>query len=160
MAFQLTKDQRAEMERLRKKHRLLTAEQVVAFAADSETALHSRFTWDDTEAARQFRLDQARSVIRVAVYVPESSTKPMRVMVSLREDQKRAGGGYRSVPNVLTRKVLREQLVAEALREFERLKMKYHALKELAAVFDAVDHAKEVAASNGKAKPSRRRVKV
>jgi len=48
---------------------LLRPEDVVEFARSPETALHEEFTWDDSEAAHQYRLWQARQVIRVNVTV-------------------------------------------------------------------------------------------
>ena len=42
----------------------LTPEQVVNAAADEASALHSCFTWDDSEAAAKWRLDEAREIIR------------------------------------------------------------------------------------------------
>ncbi len=48
---------------------ILRPEIVVEFARDAKTALHSRFEWDDTEAAKQYRLWQARQIIKVAINV-------------------------------------------------------------------------------------------
>ena len=42
----------------------LTPEQVVDAAASEDSALHECFTWDDSEAAAKWRLDEARAIIR------------------------------------------------------------------------------------------------
>jgi hypothetical protein len=60
----------AELETIRRNAGgVLRPEDVVSFAADPDTELHSRFEWDDTEAAQQYRLWQARQLIRVTVTV-------------------------------------------------------------------------------------------
>lgn len=58
----------AVMRRLRElsgENGTLTPEAVVADAANPASELHSCFEWDDTKAAHQHRLDQARGLIRI-----------------------------------------------------------------------------------------------
>lgn len=56
----------AELNRLTKKGGgALTAEAVLSAASDSKSPLHPWFDWDDTEAARKWRLEQARRLIKV-----------------------------------------------------------------------------------------------
>ena len=48
---------RQELIRLAEEHNgYLSPDTVVEAAADPGSVLHDRFTWDDTEAARRFRL--------------------------------------------------------------------------------------------------------
>jgi hypothetical protein len=137
----LSKAQCAELELVRKKHRgRLKPEDVVDFARNPKTQLHKCFEWDDTEAAQRFRLMQAREVIRVAVVVLPNTNAPVRAYVSLQRDRK-TGRGYRATAQVLSDGQLREELVAEALADMEMFKLRYHVLKELARVFDAMDKA-------------------
>ena len=51
---------REELDRIKKSNEegLLKAEEVVEFARNPTTALHDRFTWDDSAAARQYRLQK------------------------------------------------------------------------------------------------------
>ena len=149
MIRKLTKGQQEELDRLRKKHRLLSPERVVGFASDPETELHKVFTWDDGEAAKQWRLEQARHVIRVSVYFDESVQEPVRAFVSLSQDRG-AGGGYRHVPDVLRSDKLREQMLAEALKDMQIFARKYRLLKELRPVFDAVDRVMKKHGKAGK----------
>ena len=62
-------------------HNALTPALVVAAAVDPEHELHERFEWDDTEAARRFRLAQAGQIIRtVSVRVDRGEdVKPIQV---------------------------------------------------------------------------------
>jgi hypothetical protein len=113
----------------------LRPEDVVAFAANPETALHGAFTWDDSEAAHQWRLQQARQLIRVAVVVlPGTERTKYRAFVSLKEDRY-DNGGYRVLAEVLGDKTLREVLLAEAKLEMQTFMAKYEKLTELAGVF-------------------------
>ncbi len=123
---------------------VLKADAVIEYASDPETALHSQFTWDDSTAAHNYRLWQARMLIRVVVKeAPAEDVAPMRVYVSMLEDRYgETGGGYRSTEEVMTDKDLREQLLQQATLEFERWRDKYEHIHELAEVFAAMDKVK------------------
>ncbi|MBE3134791.1 MAG: hypothetical protein IMZ55_15080 [Acidobacteria bacterium] len=117
---------------------MLVAEEVVEFATDPKTALHDRFLWDDSIAAHQYRIWQAREIIRVAVTIVPKADQQTRAYVSLMADREREGGGYRTMIDVLTDSDHRDALLQEALAELNRLREKYKVLKELAPVFEAL----------------------
>ena len=128
---------------------LLRAADVIAFAVDESTALHSRFTWDDDEAAHQYRLYQARNLIRVTVSMLPRVKQEYRAFVSLKSDRYSGdGGGYRVTANVLSSKERRAELLENALEDLEVFQQKYRMLTELAPVFGA---ASQVAAQKRKA---------
>ncbi len=133
---------RDELERLRESNNgSLNPEQVVDFARrNRRSALHAEFEWDDTEAAHQFRLQQARHIIRLNINVLETPNGDVTVpmYVSLVSDRTR-GGGYRTLESVMSSEELREQLLQQALDEFQRVRRKYQTLQELAPVFTALD---------------------
>lgn len=120
---------------------VLRPSDVVTAARPKSSPLHGRFTWDDSEAAEQYRLLQARQIIRVTVHMlpPEfEQVEPCRVWVSLMNDRTKEDGGYRSLVNVLSDKELRGQLLSEALAEMESFTAKYRQLSELSEVFAAM----------------------
>ena len=121
----------------------LKPEAVVAFAQDPNTALHSQFEWDDTKAGHQFRLEQARKVIRVRVRVLPQSNEPVRCYVSLPSDR-REGQGYRTLVSVMSDEDRRQELLNMALAEAQQFKRKYEHLSELGDVFSAIDQAQEL----------------
>lgn len=121
---------------------LLRPEDVVEFAKDEETALHSRFQWDDDKAAQEYRLWQAREIIRVSVILLPNTSEPVRAFVSLKADRSKDAGGYRTIQNVMTDTEMREQLLEQALDDLEYFTRKYQQLKELAPVFDAITNIK------------------
>lgn len=131
---------KAELARLHREGGVtLTPARLVDAASDEDSPLHSLFQWDDTEAAKQYRLWQARRIIGT-VYVEVvkgQQVPPTRVYVSLKRDRanREDGGGYRRVVDVMASPVLRSELLAEALREFEYFERKYSALKELSGLF-------------------------
>ena len=121
---------------------LIKPEDVVAFAENPKTALHKKFTWDNTEAGYQWRLYEARQLIRaVVIYIPYLK-KEHRVYVSLSTDRyKNPGGGYRRVSVVLEDYKKTQQMILDALSEWELFKNKYSAIRELVAGFKAMDFA-------------------
>lgn len=116
---------------------IVHAADVVAFARDEKTILHAHFEWDDGEAAKQHRLQQAREVIRVAVTVIRETGQTVQAFVSL-EDDRLGGGGYRAVLDVVTDEQLRAQLLLQAKKELYRIGRKYRELEELTEVFSAI----------------------
>jgi hypothetical protein len=138
MAAKLKKIQK-ELEAIRKSHGgHLRPEDIVEFARDKKTALHSRFQWDDTDAAHQWRLQQARQIIRVHVTVIQEDVGPVRAYVSLKTDRHHKGG-YRAMVDVLSDEEQYAQMLADALDELRTFRAKYNKLKELRPVWDAID---------------------
>ena len=115
---------------------VVVPEQVVEFARDERTALHRYFEWDDTAAAREYRIVQARVVLRMAVTVVIAGNKPVRALVSLSSD----GGGYRQLNLVLADPQQRGVLLEDALQSLNRFREKYEQLRELAELWPVADH--------------------
>ena len=135
-----------ELESIRLDNRgILRPIDVVTFAEDPATALHAKFQWDDTVAAHQYRLWQAREIIQVRVTLLAEDVAATRAYVSLGEDRnaKGGGGGYRQIVDVLRNPKRRERFLTEALMEIERLQVKYGVLRELAAVWEAASAARK-----------------
>lgn len=130
----------AHIEMLRGKFKgELTPEDVLDDAKNPNSPLHSFFEWDDTEAARQHRLKQARGLIRavVAVYVQED--KPavrMRAYVHVNEP---SAPHYRETTHALSQRNTRDLVLKRALRELNDWKRKYADLKEFAKVVEVID---------------------
>lgn len=64
-----------ELERIRNKYGLLQPELVVAESRKENSILHNAFEWDNTKAAEQYRVSQARYLIRVVVKVEDNNTE-------------------------------------------------------------------------------------
>ena len=116
----------------------LSAHDVVEYARDPDSALHSSFTWDDSEAAEQYRLEQARRVIRtVKITVPEKKDVQIRAFVSVPSNRYSDNPVYTVVTR--TSEEERAEVVAEVWRELRRLKAKHRDFAEFAKVWDAIE---------------------
>jgi hypothetical protein len=114
---------------------LLRPAEVVEFArTHKRSALHKQFIWDDTQAAHEYRLWQARQIIRITVTIEDGSPR----YVSLVIDRGR-GGGYRDIQDVARSPNLSEMLLADAIRELNRVRAKYGRLEELVAMWRELD---------------------
>jgi len=133
-----------ELEFIRKRHAgLLRPRDIVAYAERSDTALHSYFEWDDDKAAYEYRLEQARRLIRIHVCLLPNDNKTIRVYASLPSDQKKSGGGYRTIVNILNHAERREEMLKYILDELIRVKNKYEHFYELKNIWIEIDKAKE-----------------
>ena len=137
----MTNAQRAkELEKIRKANRgVLKPRQIVNAAARKAHPLHDSFEWDDTKAGDEYRLWQARHLIRVCVVMLNGNEKPVRTYVSMMDDRTTTGGGYRHLVDVMSDEESRMQLLSEALSDLNGLRRKYRGLRELAPVFEAAD---------------------
>lgn len=125
-----------ELLRIAEKHGgLLKPEDVVSAAASPKSPLHSKFTWDDSEAAHAYRLWQARQLIKTSVTVIKDIKAPMFMSVTV---DRKMDGGYRSIVSIMSDEDRRAQLLQDALDELKLFKKKYALLVELSDVFDAI----------------------
>ena len=132
-----------ELEAIRKRHRgILKADDVVEAATSEMSPLHKYFEWDDSEAARQHRLWQARELIRYVVTIIPNHTKPVTAYVSLKGDRSNEGGGYRALVDVMSDADQRKLLLMQALDDLEFWKAKYEELNELVPVFKALERVR------------------
>lgn len=113
---------------------LLLPEAVVEAARPKTSPLHSKFTWDDNQAAQAYRIWQARQLIRIVIEVLPNMDTATEVFVSLSSDRKQEGG-YRLVQTVCSHEQMREMMLADALAELQVFTQKYSVLKELTEVF-------------------------
>jgi hypothetical protein len=112
---------------------------LVNFARDPKTALHTYFDWDDSLAAEKWRLHQARMFINVKFSTIQSESKTYRVktFTSLKEDRGKVS--YRYTIDVLGDPVKRESMLEQAKLELKSIKKRYEVLHELASIWDAID---------------------
>lgn len=133
----------AEIDRIAKTYGL-TAKHVEAAARDPKNPLHPFFEWDTTVAAYRYRLDQARELIASIVEREEGvlGGKPFRAYVNLRSGFT-SDPTYHPIRFVMSRKAMRERLLAVALSEAESWMRRYKQFKELSVVFSAIRTAKK-----------------
>ncbi len=109
---------------------LLTAESVVEHAKKEDSPLHELFEWDDSEAAKLFRVQQARQVIRAYVRYEPRTARKVRGLVSVPTDRVNEGG-YRTTEAVANRPEWVQELVNEVAAKIHGMKHQYAFLPQL-----------------------------
>lgn len=118
---------------------LLPARTVVEWARKhTKSALHKRFTWDNTEAADKWRLREARMLIASVTIEPQPDTI-VRAFVSLQSDRVGDQPTYRRTVNVMSNAEQRSELLQMAKDELGRVRRSFATLSELASVWNAID---------------------
>lgn len=132
----------AEIDRLVKVHKQrLAAEDVVAAAANPISPLHSIFEWDDTAAAREYRVEQARRLLRsiqITILTPKGAPITTRLTVATEKPNTPGKRQYSTTEYALSDADLRAEVLRQALRELAAFRRKYIELSELAQVFAVI----------------------
>lgn len=121
----------------------LRPQAVVEAARPEDSPLHGAFCWDDTEAARLYRLDQAQRLIRRYTVEVESDgdTVEVPVFINLSSDRE---GGKDDNPYRLTEEVMKcEDLLAvaerDALEQLKGIRNRYQNIKRLGDIWAVID---------------------
>jgi len=124
----------AELKRIAQKNKGKLFPRDVIKEARSETSpLHSSFEWDDGIAAAQWRIEQARRLIRVSITIIEGREEPVRAFVSLTPDREDKGG-YFPIETVISNQILKAQMLKDAEMELRLFTAKFSTIQELAEV--------------------------
>lgn len=111
----------------------LTAAAVVDAALDPSSPLHSCFEWDDSLAAHQYRLVQARRLI-ASVRIPAAEGGPTRAYVHVE-----SLGSYEPADQVARAVDLRAEVMRGYRRDLARLRERLVRFVEFAGVVAAID---------------------
>jgi len=117
----------------------ITPSDVTEAAANPASALHRHFTWDDTEAAHKYRLQQAASVIRRFRIIRESQGRTITVpaFVRIPDDS----GGYQRTTDIITNDLLVQRQRLRLIAAMERLAEQLRSWDEFAGVAEALTEA-------------------
>lgn len=120
---------------LRERHGSLSADIVLKDAEDPFSPLHPAFEWDDSVAAREWRIGQARHLLNCIVIMRKGEDKPpIRAFVVVgSNDERRYEGLYVAMADT----AMRQQVLQQAWRELQAFTEKYREFQELSAVFEA-----------------------
>lgn len=118
---------------------MLHATKVVSWArSHPRSALHSQFEWNNSKAAAEYRLWQARRLIQMNVIMADGTPK----LVSLSFDRPR-GGGYRDMQDVISDQRLSEIMLRDALADLQRIQSRYERVRELTSIWTAVKRVRQ-----------------
>ncbi len=130
----------AHIEKLREQFKgELTPQDVLNDARNETSPLHSYFEWNDGEAAEQYRLQQARGLIRsvVAIYVREDAPAVRtRAYVHVPEAQT---PHYREMTHAMSQKRTRQLVLQQAWRDLRGWRARYQHLSEFADLVKVMD---------------------
>lgn len=114
----------------RQKNGMLLIDDVLEEAKDESSILHKHFEWDDSEAADQYRRQQARALIqKCRIQLVETEAVQIRAFVSLPTDRN-AGGGYRLTSEVVSDANMKEELLHDIRLTISRWTRKLHLLDQ------------------------------
>lgn len=124
----------------------LTAKNLVERARNKNSPLHNLFDWDNESAGDKYRVQQAIWIINdIKFYVEDKElyafeNVSFNVIEENSEVEKRE---YLSLPEILSKEELREKMIRRALNEAEYWNNRYHDLKELSPIFNAIESTKK-----------------
>lgn len=131
-----------ELKALERSDGRLLPDDVVEAAKDPGSPLHSHFTWDDSEAARLHRINEARALIRrvrVEVTVHEV---PLSAVAYVRDPEADAHqAGYRNIMSVRSEE---DQARAAVVDEMKRVAAAVRRAKSVAAVLGMADDVGQI----------------
>ncbi len=121
------------------KHGGVTAEILLREATKKRSALHSCFEWNDTIAAQNYRLDQARYILRqIEVIIEREDKEPLRIRAFHCVEDEEQGRRYVTITQARSESDMWEQVIIRAMKEIQQWKETYRDIKEFEAVFEAI----------------------
>lgn len=117
----------------------LTPERLLEASRPEEAPLHGEFEWNDSVAAENYRVSQARYIIRhITIDIePSEDKEPLQVRAFVNLTQKEHE--YRPIRTVIETPEYLDQLLERAKAELTAFKTKYSVISTLAGVFEAID---------------------
>jgi hypothetical protein len=116
----------------------LEPDDVVQAAKADSHPLHPHFEWDDSVAAHAYRLDQARSIIRIVrVLDDEAADGTTRAFLSIKDDGRVS---YRAITDVKSSLQLQLAVLNQAERDLDAFVRRY---QDMTDICDLVRAAKE-----------------
>jgi hypothetical protein len=135
-----------ELENLRAKTGDLNPQDIVEMARPKGSPAHGEFTWSNKVAAEQYRLEQARKMVRsiVVLYKETPKAGPQRAYVQItrsevKNDEVQRKRVYTDVRDALKDPETRAEILSRAISEAASYRKKYAHLSELAVVLNAID---------------------
>lgn len=109
---------------------------IVDAATDESSELHKCFTWDDTDAAAKWRKQEARILVANIIVKVETSDNEK---VNIRVIESTNRNEYKPTSVIVQIAEDYASLFARAKAELKAFKVKYHTVRELQNIFEAID---------------------
>lgn len=118
----------------------MTALAVVELASHRDCPIHKFFEWDDAKAAHQFRIEQARHLIRSVVVDVGGSEVPAFHRVHIEESET---AEYVEVGRAMADADLWAQVIETAMKEAQAWSARYQTYAQLNKVHKAIQETKK-----------------
>lgn len=105
--------------------------ELVDAARPRSSPIHKYFTWDDSIAAENYRLQEARKL--VSCLIVEIDDRPMRAFHNVRIEK--LGKTYVNFRTASANEDLWDQVIAQALNEVRIWKQKYQTYQQFKPIF-------------------------
>jgi hypothetical protein len=133
-----------EVERIKAKNGgVVTAGLVVLEAQKKRNPLHKEFEWDDSIAAAEYRMEQARRMLRSFIVTyqesPHIESRAYEVVTEVGTRDESPRKVYKTTKEILQDPIQRDELLGRAINDALAFRRKYHELSELAQVFHEID---------------------
>lgn len=106
----------------------LTPQNLLDANRAEDAPMHNDFEWNDSVAAEEYRLTQARYMIRMLVFKPETEevdATPQRAYFKVSSDD-----GYENLSVIIKNEDMYNALMKQAQKELSAFRNKYKMLKE------------------------------
>lgn len=114
-----------------------TPDAIVDLARNSDSVLHSMFDWDDEVAAEKWRKQQARIIsCNLIVETREQKGEVIELRLMHVSEEKKS---YEEINYFVEHENEYAKLLKRAKMDLNSFKTKYHILKELSPIFEAID---------------------
>ena len=120
-------------------HGGVTPEILLQEATKKRSVLHSCFEWDDTVAAQNYRLDQARYILRqIEVVIEREDKEPLRIRAFHCVEDEEQCRRYITITQARSESEMWDQVVSRAMKEIKQWQDTYRGIKEFEVVFAAI----------------------
>lgn len=122
----------------------ITAKELLDASREEEAPLHSCFEWDDTVAAEQYRVYQARKVIgSIEIKYVKNDTpahlEQSRYFINVAPNAPKVQGQFATIDIAFSNDKYRNTVLKDALRNLRAFQLKYNRYTELSGVFKAIN---------------------
>lgn len=124
------------------KHGSATPELIVDRAIDADSELHKCFEWDNNEAAKKYRLHQARNVLCSVVFIEKDEdgkeSEPIRVYFNVNQPESHKAGEFKKYTVVFSNPNYRDETEYKVYKRLKELCENYNSLVRFEKVWTAI----------------------
>ena len=127
----------------------VTKEAFLEESRPEDAPTHRMFEWDDAKAAEKYRLVQSKNIINnLKVVIQKNDEEPMalKAFVNVSTGSQCSSGRYIRIERAVADEKSMGVLLRNALAELGAFRRKYQGVKQLQAIFDAIDAMEDVGA--------------